>query len=123
VKYTPATVSGYFITVAKALILVQLLIFAYYLSSVNGQTLSTVMPPKRKSLGRSTHGARKKRAVLASETDGQREERLQANRERMAQARSNETEEQRQSRLEINRVRTSQARSSQASSSSTNERR
>ncbi|XP_067129653.1 uncharacterized protein [Centruroides vittatus] len=76
------------------------------------------MPPKRQSIGRSTSQARKKKALRASETDEQRESRLETNRVRTAQARSSQTNEQRESRLETDRVRTAQARSSQ-----TNEQR
>ncbi|XP_059160882.1 uncharacterized protein LOC131944344 [Physella acuta] len=71
------------------------------------------MPPKRKSIGRSTSEARTKRAIRASETDEQRESRLESIRVGTAQTRSNETEQQHESRLETVRLRTAQARSNE----------
>ena len=71
------------------------------------------MPPKRKAIGRSTPQARKKKALRASETDEQREARLETIRVRTAQSRSSETDEQREARLETIRIRTAQARSSE----------
>ena len=70
------------------------------------------MPPKKASIGRSTSKARKRKASLQSETDEQREARLESNRIRNAETRSSESVEQREIRLETNRVRTAQARNS-----------
>jgi hypothetical protein len=55
----------------------------------------------------------KKKALRASETDEQREARLETVRVHTAQARSSETDEQREARLETVRVHTAQARSSE----------
>ena len=62
------------------------------------------MPPKRKAIGRSTPTARKKKASRASETDEQRETRLETLRVRNAQARSSETDEQREARVEAGTI-------------------
>jgi hypothetical protein len=56
------------------------------------------MSPKCQSIGRSTSQARKKKALRASDTDEQREARLEADRGQTPQARSNETGEQREAR-------------------------
>ena len=68
------------------------------------------MPPKRKAIGRSTPQARKKKALRASETDEQREARLETARVRNAQAFSSETLQQRDARLETVRVRIARSR-------------
>uniref|UniRef100_A0A0B7BR32 Uncharacterized protein n=2 Tax=Arion vulgaris TaxID=1028688 RepID=A0A0B7BR32_9EUPU len=47
-----------------------------------------IMPPKRKAIGPSTPRARKRKALLASETDEQQKARLQTVRVRTAEARS-----------------------------------
>ncbi|KAF0985906.1 hypothetical protein HZS_2021, partial [Henneguya salminicola] len=58
------------------------------------------MPPKRRLIGQSTTQARKKIALRSSETDEQRERRLQINRLRNTQSRSSESKDQREARLE-----------------------
>ncbi|CAB0036846.1 unnamed protein product [Trichogramma brassicae] len=59
----------------------------------------------RRSIGRSTSQARNKRTSRSSETDDQRQERLNISRQQMALARSSETSEQREIRLEADRSR------------------
>ncbi|UYV83334.1 hypothetical protein LAZ67_23000610 [Cordylochernes scorpioides] len=71
------------------------------------------MPPKRKSIGRSTCLGRSKNISRASESVQQRDARLEDNRIQTAQARSNETVQQRKARLEDNRIQTAQARSNE----------
>ncbi|UYV78243.1 hypothetical protein LAZ67_16000653 [Cordylochernes scorpioides] len=71
------------------------------------------MPPKRKSIGRSTSQGRSKKISRASESVQQRDARLEADRIQTAQARSNETVQQRKARLEDNRIQTAQGRSNE----------
>ena len=68
------------------------------------------MPPKRQAIGRSTSRAKKHRASRDSETDEQRDARLQTVRASTAQARSSESTQQREARLETMRVSNAQAR-------------
>ncbi|UYV73325.1 hypothetical protein LAZ67_10002729 [Cordylochernes scorpioides] len=72
------------------------------------------MPPKRKSIGRSTSQARSKNISRASKSVQQRDARLEADRIQTAQARSNETVQQRKARLEDNRIQTAQGRSNES---------
>ncbi|UYV69958.1 hypothetical protein LAZ67_7001324 [Cordylochernes scorpioides] len=72
------------------------------------------MPPKRKSIGRSTSQGRSKKISRASESVQQRNARLEAVRIQTAQARSNETVQQRNARLEADRIQTAQARSNES---------
>lgn len=71
------------------------------------------MPPKRQSIGRSTSRARQAKALRASETQEQREARVEADRLQTAQARASETQAQREARVEANRSQTAQARASE----------
>ncbi|KAF0987149.1 hypothetical protein HZS_1235, partial [Henneguya salminicola] len=71
------------------------------------------MPPNRRLIAQSTTQARKEIALRSSETNEQRERRLQMNRLRNVQSPSSESEEQREARLETVRVRTAEARSSE----------
>ncbi|GFX97843.1 uncharacterized protein TNCV_4904941 [Trichonephila clavipes] len=71
------------------------------------------MPPKRRAIGRSTPQARKRRALRASESDEQRELRLENLRVHATETRSSESFDQREVRLETNRIRTNQIRSSE----------
>ncbi|KAF0986845.1 hypothetical protein HZS_5626 [Henneguya salminicola] len=69
------------------------------------------MPPRRRLIGQSTTQASEKIALRSSETEEQRERRLQMNRLRNAQSPLSESEEKREAHLEIVRVRTAEARS------------
>ncbi|GFV66451.1 uncharacterized protein TNCV_3032051 [Trichonephila clavipes] len=71
------------------------------------------MPPKRRAIGRSTPQARKRRVLQASESDEQRELRLENLRVHATETRSSESSDQREVRLETDRIRTNQIRSSE----------
>ncbi|GBP20189.1 hypothetical protein EVAR_82062_1 [Eumeta japonica] len=71
------------------------------------------MPPKRQAIGRSTHQARKKRALRASESDEERALKPENLRVHAAETRSSESSEQREVRFETDRIRAIQARSSE----------
>ncbi|UYV77959.1 hypothetical protein LAZ67_15003037 [Cordylochernes scorpioides] len=68
------------------------------------------MPPKRKSIGRSTSQGRSKKISRASESVQQRNARLEADRIQTAQASSNESIAQRETRLGTNRERNVRSR-------------
>lgn len=71
------------------------------------------MPPKRKSIGQSTLKAKKVRALRATETEGERRNRLETNRLCNAELRRTETDEQRAERQESDSVRTTVSRASE----------
>ncbi|GFX33071.1 hypothetical protein TNCV_5042391 [Trichonephila clavipes] len=68
---------------------------------------------KATSNGRSTPQARKRRVLQASESDEQRELRLENLRVHATETRSSESSDQREVRLETDRIRTNQIRSSE----------